>query len=593
MSDPPFLSFKTFMIQRYGTALHRVPVDVGYGCPNRGPDGRGGCAFCAETGGRAVQITGITDLQDQLSQGITFARQRYHAQAFMLYIQAYTGTFADSAVLGETIAAMLADHPFRALSVGTRPDCLNDDVMAVLRALNERLDVWVELGVQTTHDDTLTRVRRGHDWAASRDAVIRLHKAGLRPAAHVILGLPGETPDHWCQTAERLARLPLAAVKLHNLHVIRGTGLAADYADSPFPTLDEHQYTEAVIDFLRRLPADMPIMRLTTDTPDDQLIAPRWHLSKGQFLNHVIKQMRFRNARQGDWFSGRKRPAAGPAEPTADFTPLATGDGSVTFWNPVFKEHYHAKVGAQTEAREKFIIPSGLGDRLRRGTGDEIHLLDICFGLGYNTLAAVAEAMAVQKTSKRLRVTALEIDAGVVAAAAKHVTPPADSAVDRVSFFTALSTDGHWEHERCSVDLFIGDARARLPEPPARFDIIFLDAFSTQRNAELWTLDFFIRLKSVLAPAGVLLTYSAALPVRGALLRAGFAIGETPPIGRRRGGTIAAASAEWIARPLQPDELTAIRTTTRGLPYRDPSQTRTNRQILRDRENRVREARKR
>lgn len=591
MSDLPFLSFKTFMVQHYGTALHRVPVDLGYGCPNRGPDGTGGCAFCAETGGRAVQITGITNIQDQISQGVTFARQRYQAQAFMLYIQAYTGTFADATVLRETLAAMLACHPFRALSIGTRPDCLNDDVIDVLRELNEQLDVWVELGVQTTYDDTLIRINRGHDWAASRQAVVRLHKAGLRPAAHIILGLPGETPDHWRQTAERLARLPLTAVKLHNLHVIRGTALAAEYADSPFPTLDEHQYTEGVIDVLQRLPADVPIMRLTTDTPEDQLIAPRWHLSKGQFLDHLVKHMRFRNVRQGDCFSGRKRSGADAAEPAVDFTPLPTGDGSVTFWNPVFKEHYHSKVGAHTEAREKFILPSGLGERIRERTGDDIHLLDICFGLGYNTIAAIEEALTAQKPSRRLRVTALEIDAGVITAAARHVTPPADSAVDWTSFFKTLSTDGHWKNERCAVDLLIGDARARLPEPPARFDIIFLDAFSTQRNAELWTLDFFSRLKKILAPNGALLTYSAALPVRGGLMRAGFVVGETPAIGRNRGGTIAADSAEWINQPLCPDELKAIQTTTRGLPYRDPSQTWTNRHILREREKRVRKAR--
>lgn len=580
----PFCQYKQFMESRYGAALYRVPVDLGFGCPNRSAGGSGGCAFCAGDGGRARQITGRQTLLEQVEAGLAFARRRYGARKFMLYIQAYTGTFGPLPEIRQALRQLTEGEHFAAIGVGTRPDCLPDAVVDLLAELGQTAEMWVELGVQTTHDDTLRRINRGHDWAASRDAILRLAGRGLLVAPHVIIGLPGEGPDEWNLTACRLAELPVAGIKIHNLHVLKGTALADEFAMAPFPLLDEHRYADALIAFLRRLPPGLPIMRLTTDTPGEQLAGPRWNLSKGQFLDLLVRRMHFLKVRQGDLSAARRAGEKTPGKPDDQLRALPTDDGSVTFWNPLFKEHYHSKVGALTEAVGKFVEPARLAGRLANG---DLRLLDVCFGLGYNTLAACQVAEETRKG--RLTVAALEIDAGVVAAAARAMRTPHHSPFDWRRCLEHLAADGHWEAPRSAIQLVLGDARAKLEQAAAagRFDVVFLDAFSTQRNAELWTLDFFRQLKNAMSANAVLLTYCAALPVRSALIQAGFLVGETTPVGRQRGGTLAALDPVWIDRPLPPGELETINTTPRGIPYRDPALTATNRQILRHRETEI------
>jgi len=579
----PYLKYKEFMCQRYGEALYRIPVDLGYGCPNRGSDGRGGCLFCAENGGRAQQITGITGLPEQIEAAAGFARRRYGARKYMLYIQAYTGTFADSERFAVQIRELLAVQEFAAVSIGTRPDCLPQGVVDFLAELNRRVEVWVELGVQSTHDASLTRLRRGHDWSCSRAAVLRLAAAGLKVAPHLILGLPGEGRAEWCQSAARIAELPVAGVKIHNLHVIAGSALADEFEHAPFQLLNEHQYAEGVIEVLRRLPPDIPVIRLTTDTPDAQLIAPRWSMTKGEFSKFLADRMGFQGVTQGDLYRGGAQLVRAAEH---GFDPLPTDDGSVTFWNPAFKEHYHSRLGAVSEARSKFIEPAELAARLGQG---DLRLLDICFGMGYNTLAACELAESAQ--AGVLSVTALEIDIHVIRAAAAAVSTPAGSILDWRAVVGALAVNGSWRGKFSSIRLLHGDARDKLDAAAAAagsFDIIFLDAFSTQRNAELWTLDFFSRIRAYTGARGVLLTYCAALPVRSALMQAGFYVGETLPAGRLRGGTIAAVCAADICMPVPDEELQLIQGSNRALPYRDPQQLWSSRQILCEREARRR-----
>ncbi|MDA3925690.1 MAG: TIGR01212 family radical SAM protein [Kiritimatiellae bacterium] len=575
----PYLSYKEFMKKRYGEALYRVPVDLGHSCPNRGFDGGGGCAFCAEDGGRAMQISGAQTLTEQVEAAAGFARRRYGAYKFMLYIQAYTGTFTDPGCFQDQISELLEMQNFTALSIGTRPDCLPDEIVSFLQELNRDVDVWVELGVQSTHDSTLKLVNRGHDWKCSHDAIVRLAAVGIKSAVHLILGLPGEGISEWQLSAERIAALPVAAVKLHNLHVIAGSTLADVYAEKPFPLLNEHQYAEGVIGVVRRLPENIPLMRLTTDTPADRLIAPKWSMTKGEFTSYLIEQMGFQGVQQGDLF--HKKTQVDQRNETAGFQPLSTDDGSVTFWSGAFKEHYHSKVGAVTESVSKFVEPAQLRERLKKG---DVRLLDICFGLGYNTLSACEEAHSIKEGT--LCVKAMEIDINVVRAAADSINPYAGSSLDWRAIASALVAEKRWTGEFGSIGFLHGDARDKLAEAATEglFDVVFLDAFSTQRNAELWTLDFFRRVRAVMSESGVLLTYCAALPVRSGLMQAGFFVGETAAVGRRRGGTIAAIRAEDIHLPIVSEELELIKDTKRGIPYRDPEQVWSNRRILKERE---------
>jgi len=603
----PYLQYKDYMRERYGQPLFRVPIDFGLGCPNRAPDGSGGCTFCNERGARAIQTLEKESVEEQMAEAIRFARDRYGAKKYMAYIQAFSATFAPEQQT--QYLDLLNAFDFAALSIGTRPDCLTPEAYAFLAKLNQQIETWVELGVQTVHDRTLERINRGHGWAASETAIKRLHELGIKVAVHVILGLPGETAEDFRQTADTLAALPIDAVKIHNLHIERGTALAEEYLRNqsysspqrntetkplkppcslaervveqpPAQPLMEHDFAEHLMDFIRRMPPEIPIMRLTTDTPDENLIAPRWHMAKGQFKDYVIQQMVCREWRQGDLFGNLK-----PETRNRKTKMVSTADGSVTFWNEKYKEHYHTPAGARLEAEEKYIVPSRLKERLAAG---DVQLLDVCFGLGYNSLAAMEEAARHEAIGSRLSITALEMDRRVVGDAAKNIQPQETDAFDWKKSRSELHAKNSCLVPHASCLMHWGDARYTITHvAPNAFDLVFLDAFSTQRNSELWTVDFFRKLKLVMKPDAVLLTYCAALPVRAGLMTAGFFVGETDPVGRQRGGTLAALRAEAIEIPLPEAELETIRKTTRGLPYRDPHGVWTNKEILRTRQERI------
>jgi len=586
----PYFQYKDYLIERYGESLYRVPIDFNLGCPNRESDGSGGCTFCNVRGSKAVQTIGKESVEEQMAEAIRFARDRYGAKKYMAYIQAFSATFGESQQ--PMYLNLLDAFDFTAVSIGTRPDCLTPQAYDFLAELNQHIEVWVELGVQTVHDRTLERINRGHDWAASETAIKKLHDLGIKVAVHVILGLPGETAEDFQQTADTLAALPIDAVKIHNLHIEKGTTLALEHALTPLPVLMEHDFAEHLMDFIRRMPPDIPIMRLTTDTLDAELIAPKWHMAKGQFLDYVVQQMVCREWQQGDLFNVEEASSLFMEERCADaaLKTVETSDGSITFWNEDYKEHYHTPAGARLEAEEKYIVPGRLKERLAEGN---VELLDVCFGLGYNSLCALnltrqdrlLPAVAITST---LSITALEMDRRVVGAAAKKIQTQDTDTFDWKQALSGLYSNHSYLTPHASCLLHWGDARYTVTHlTKASYDLVFLDAFSTQRNSELWTVDFFRKLKAVMKPDAVLLTYCAAIPVRAGLLEAGFFVGETDPVGRQRGGTIAAMREEDIEIPLPDHELQMIHTTTRGLPYRDPHGVWTNKEILRDRQERI------
>ena len=570
------------MKERYGEALYRVPIDFNFGCPNREADGSGGCTFCNVRGSAAVQTIGAGTVKEQMHEAIRFARDRYNAKKYMAYIQAFSATFGESQQ--PMYLDLLDAFEFTAVSIGTRPDCLTPQAYDFLVELNKHIEVWVELGVQTVHDRTLERINRGHDWASGETAIRKLHDLGIKVAVHTILGLPGETEEEYRQTADTLAALPIDAVKVHNLHIEKGTTLALEHALTPLPVLMEHDFAEHLMDFIRRMPPDIPIMRLTTDTLDEELIAPKWHMAKGQFRDYVVQQMTCREWRQGDLFRVETSQGARTENSPSTLQPfnlVTTDDSSITFWNEEYKEHYHTPAGARLEAEEKYLVPGKLEERLKQKS---IQLLDVCFGLGYNSLSALEWAGGQEGFP--LSVTALEMDRRVVGAAAQNIQTLETDSHDWKKILSELySQNRSCISDDSSIHILWGDARYTVTKlPDAQYDLVFLDAFSTQRNAELWTVDFFRKLKKVMKPDAVLLTYCAAIPVRAGLMEAGFFVGETDPVGRARSGTLAALRAEDIETALPDHEIRTIRETSRGLPYRDPHGVWTNKEILRNRQ---------
>jgi len=568
--------YRDYLKKRYGEILYRVPIDTGGKCPHRQADGSGGCTFCPEDGARAVQLGKGGDIREQLYKGVRFAQRRYKGTAFMAYLQTYTSTFTSLSVIKEQVEVILETDGIKAIAFGTRPDCLRADVLDYFQILNKEVDVWVELGVQTCHNHTLKKINRGHNWQSSHDAIIELHKAGLSVAVHLILGLPGETVEDMRQTIKTVTTLPIDAIKLHNLHIIQHTELAKEYAKEPFPLYSEHEYSDLLLKLLPHIPAHIPIIRLTTDTAGGMLLAPHWTMSKGQFRKHLAKQMRARGITQSSALRDGSSPVRAANLQESSEMSVTTDDGSVTFYNDTIKEHYHTLAGARSEAEKKYVIPGKLQQRLQQGP---VHLLDICFGLGYNSLLSCDMAM---KLGKKLHITALEMDSTVVAKAALGLRED-NAYFNWNNCLKTLVAKGFWEEKGCSIQLNWGDARHTVKQLAPQFDLIWLDAFSTQRNSELWTVDFLKKLHPLLAQNGAILTYCAAIPVRSGFKEAGFYIGETDPFGRQRGGTIASINKGIISRPI-PERDLYLMGTSRGVPYRDPSGTRTNKEILRARE---------
>jgi uncharacterized protein len=522
MKSLPFVSFKDYCLSEYGVPLFKVPLDLGAGCPNRSKNGSGGCSFCPEDGALAQQIKMAVNIEDQVKRGIRFARDRYGAKKFIAYFQTFSNTVKQKILIDKVL--LLAD--FECLAIGTRPDCLDKKTIDWLASLK---DVWVELGVQTIHNRTLEAVNRGHTWEQSKEAILALAERGIKVIVHVIVGLPGETWKDFMTTAEALKKLPLTGIKIHNLHVVKGTKLADIYAKKPFKVYLEHEYCEILVEFIRRLPRGLPIMRLSTDTPKRDLIAPYWALNKLEFLEMVARNM----------------------ECYQEFVPVKTEDGSITFWHEGYKEHFHTKAGAYQESVKKYIDPAPF-------LGSHIELLDVCFGLGYNSFAAIDYC---RKHGKKLTITALEIDRKVLEAAAKY-----HEREDWRGILVDLLKTG----ESDNIKLLWGDARYTVNKLDRKYDLIFLDAFSPGKTTELWTVDFFKKLRKLMKPQGALLTYCAALPVRGGLMRAGWYVGETAPFGRERGGSIATLDSSLIDMPLSEKEFSLIKNTLKGVPWRDP-----------------------
>jgi len=303
----PWTSYADWLRERHGRPVRRVPVDAGFGCPHRaGGRGSGGCSFCAGEGGRAP---GPADAMQPAHRGdrLAIRRQVEHAiahrrgtEAFLLFFQAFSGTDAPVDELARIYDAALDLAPFVALSVATRPDCLDESKADLLASYRGRgLDVWVELGLQSSCDLTLRRVNRGHTAADFERAAAMARSRGLAVAAHVILGLPGEGLAEARATARFLADTGIDGVKVHGLHIVRGSPLALEYRGGELTAPGTERLVAYTIDFLERLPPRVVVMRLVTETPPARLLAPRRPADKAAFTRRLADEMRRRGTCQG------------------------------------------------------------------------------------------------------------------------------------------------------------------------------------------------------------------------------------------------------------------------------------------------------
>jgi hypothetical protein len=293
--------FADHLRETFACRVHKVSLDVGFTCPNRdGSLAVGGCIYCNNAsfspGNRRLSVT------EQIAQGKQFLRRRYGAQQFIAYFQAYTNTYGEVHRLQALYDEALACEDIVGLSIGTRPDCVPDAVLDLLADYASRTYVWLELGLESGHDQTLTLLNRGHTVAAFDDAVQRAQQRHLRLCGHLILGLPGESPADMLATARHVAALGLDALKLHHLHVVRHTVLEKMYRRGDVTLLGLDEYASLVVDCLEVLPPEMIIMRLMGDAPRATLVAPAWSLDKAAALRRIEQELEQRDAYQGKWY---------------------------------------------------------------------------------------------------------------------------------------------------------------------------------------------------------------------------------------------------------------------------------------------------
>jgi radical SAM protein (TIGR01212 family) len=302
--------FKTWLRERHGATVFKLPIDAGLTCPNRdGRVGTGGCIYCDGRGSRLRAAGPLPTVSDQLRTGMEFYRERHGASLFLPYFQTFTNTYAPAPHLRALWDEALAMPGVVGLSVGTRPDSLSDEALAILSSYaRDGRDIWIEFGLQSARQDTLDRINRCETVGGFVDATRRAAAAGLLVCAHVILGLPGEDDADMAATARLVAGLPVTAVKIHSLLILDGTPLAEMWRRGEVPVQSLVDYARRAADFLELIPPGTVVQRLTADGYRDILLAPDWAGHKMAVIEAIDRELDRRGTRQGSRFPGAGSP---------------------------------------------------------------------------------------------------------------------------------------------------------------------------------------------------------------------------------------------------------------------------------------------
>ncbi|HUW97830.1 MAG TPA: TIGR01212 family radical SAM protein [Acidiferrobacter sp.] len=292
-------TFGQHLLHHFGERVHKVAIDAGFTCPNRdGARGRGGCTFCNNKSFHPK--TPASTIADQVKAGMACVVRRTGARKVIAYFQTYTNTYAPIDTLAAAYDEALSVPGVVGLSIGTRPDCLSEPIVALLASYQAKgLTIWVELGLQSSFDETLLRVNRGHGFSEYCWAVALLRRYQLPVCTHMIIGLPGENRGHALETLSRVLALGVAGLKLHPLHVVRGSRLAHDWRAGEFKPLTLMDYVETVADLIERTPRHVVFHRLTGTAKAALLLAPGWCSGKWRVLNAITAELARRGTYQG------------------------------------------------------------------------------------------------------------------------------------------------------------------------------------------------------------------------------------------------------------------------------------------------------
>ena len=299
-----YYDLNSYLRELFGCRVQKIPLDAGLACPNRdGLVSTGGCIYCNSRGSGTGAMREGLSITAQVIRGKEFLKKRYKAKKFIAYFQSFSNTYGPHGRLKGLYEEALAVDDIVGLSIGTRPDCIDESMLTILEGYTRDCLIWIEYGLQSIHDRTLTFINRGHDVKCFKGAVELTRNRGIKICTHVILGLPFEDRDDMLATAGAVAAMGIDGIKIHLLYIIKGTRMERLYLEGRYRCLEQEEYIDLVCDFLELLPPDMVIQRLTGDPHPAELVAPEWSLRKNETISVIKKILATRDSWQGKRFN--------------------------------------------------------------------------------------------------------------------------------------------------------------------------------------------------------------------------------------------------------------------------------------------------
>ena len=303
VNTPHYNDYGTWIRRQFPYRVQKISIDAGFTCPNR--DGRistGGCIYCDNRTFNPSYCQRRHSVTQQLEEGKRFFAHKYPDMKYLAYFQAFTNTYAPLSQLKALYEEALQVDDIVGIVIGTRPDCVSDELLDYLAELNQRTFVLVEYGIESANNDTLLRTNRGHSFEQSQEAIQRTHQRGLLTGAHIILGLPGEDAAESLRQASIISCLPIDILKIHQMQIIRGTRLAEEFAANPFHIYTVDEYIQLIAEYIQRLRPDLILERFVSQSPKELLIAPHWGLKNYEFTNLLVNYLKQNKIYQGQFF---------------------------------------------------------------------------------------------------------------------------------------------------------------------------------------------------------------------------------------------------------------------------------------------------
>jgi len=300
-----YYSLNSFFKKVFGCRVHKIPLDAGLTCPTRnGTKGKGGCIYCNPYGsGTGAYARGIS-ISEQIKQWKLFLKKRFKAKKFIAYLQSFCNTYAPIYKLKTIYDEAVSDPDIIGLAIGTRPDCVDDEILKLIQSYTDKYHVWIEYGLQSIHNRTLEFIRRGHTYEDFLKAIEITTGRNILICVHIILGLPGESKEDMLATVDALSKLPIHGIKFHHLYIVKGTLMEKLYREGKYRPLEQKEFIEILVSCLERLRKDIVVQRLMGDPRPEELVAPDWSLRKRETLNLIKSTLEEKDTYQGKFFDG-------------------------------------------------------------------------------------------------------------------------------------------------------------------------------------------------------------------------------------------------------------------------------------------------